>query len=67
MNASVALRDRLYQGCYPYVLATRVIISESKLASIEQGRRPLALSLAQELDELLLTKGTLEVAVRHLP
>jgi transcriptional regulator with XRE-family HTH domain len=58
---------RVVAGLTQAELATRVIISESKLASIEQGRRPLALSLAQELDELLRTKGTLEVAVRHLP
>lgn len=48
-------------------LAATVIVSESKLASIEQGRRPLTLTLAQELDRVLKTKGALEVAVGHLP
>lgn len=58
---------RIAAGYTQAELASRVIISESKLASIEQGRRPLVLSLAQEFDELLETKGALDVAVRHLP
>ena len=43
---------RVVSGQTQAELASRVIISESKLASIEQGRRPLALALAQELDEI---------------
>ncbi|WP_106429974.1 helix-turn-helix domain-containing protein [Streptomyces xiaopingdaonensis] len=37
------------------------------LASIEQGRRPLKPDLAEQLDELLDTKGALAVAVENLP
>ncbi|MFJ5550966.1 helix-turn-helix domain-containing protein [Streptomyces sp. NPDC093225] len=37
------------------------------IASIEQGRRPLLLDVAIRLDVVLDTRGTLEVAVRHLP
>lgn len=48
-------------------LAAAIMISLSKLESIEQGRRPLTLDLAQELDELLDTKGTLAVGVEYLP
>lgn len=48
-------------------LARQVIVSESKLASIEQGRRPLALPLAQELDHILATKEALAVLVENLP
>jgi transcriptional regulator with XRE-family HTH domain len=58
---------RVVAGLTQAELATRVIISESKLASIEQGRRPLTLSLARELDRLLDTRGTLEVMVENLP
>lgn len=48
-------------------LAETVIISLAKLESIEQGRRPLTLDLAQELDQLLDTGGALEEGVQHLP
>ncbi|MET9220801.1 helix-turn-helix transcriptional regulator [Streptomyces sp. NPDC003300] len=58
---------RIAAGYTQAELATLIIVSESKLASIEQGRRPLVPTLAQELDRLLETKGALEVAVAHLP
>ncbi|MFJ1585265.1 helix-turn-helix domain-containing protein [Streptomyces sp. NPDC088197] len=58
---------RIAAGHTQAELATLIIVSESKLASIEQGRRPLTLTLARELDRLLVTKGALEVAVAHLP
>ncbi|MCQ4045211.1 Scr1 family TA system antitoxin-like transcriptional regulator [Streptantibioticus rubrisoli] len=48
-------------------LAERLRVHEETIASIEQGRRPLKLDLAEQLDELLDTKGALEVAVRNLP
>lgn len=48
-------------------LAAIALVSPSKLASIEQGRRPLPLTLAQELDVILDTKGVLEVAVKYTP
>lgn len=60
----------LYRSAAGYTqadLASTVIVSESKLASIEQGRRPLTLTLAKELDRVLETKGALEVAVDYLP
>lgn len=48
-------------------LAREVNISPDKLASIEQGRRPLGLKLAKDMDALLRTSGTLEVAVGEVP
>lgn len=58
---------RVAAGQTQVELAADVIVSESKLASIEQGRRPLTLELAREFDRILDTKGALEVAVGHLP
>lgn len=37
------------------------------MASIEQGRRPLQMALARELDQLLDTKQALETAVGRIP
>ncbi|MEI7034877.1 helix-turn-helix transcriptional regulator [Streptomyces pratensis] len=48
-------------------LAERFGVGEDTIASIEQGRRALKLDFAIELDELLGTKGALEVAVRKVP
>ncbi|MGV9278396.1 helix-turn-helix domain-containing protein [Streptomyces griseosporeus] len=42
-------------------------VSEQTIASIEQGRRPLKSDLAEQLDELLDTKGALSAAVRNMP
>lgn len=66
IGAQLAL-FRVAAGYTQAELAPIVIISESKLASIEQGRRPLTLTLAQELDRVLDTKGALEVAVNYTP
>ncbi|MBD0736355.1 helix-turn-helix domain-containing protein [Streptomyces sp. CBMA29] len=66
IGAQLAL-FRVAKGYTQAELAPLVIISESKLASIEQGRRPLTLTLAQELDRALETKGALEVAVNYTP
>src|SRR5882757_5257971 len=66
VGAQLAL-FRLAAGYTQAGLAEAIIISLAKLESIEQGRRPLTLALAQELDRLLETKGALEVAVHHLP
>lgn len=49
------------------VLAERFGVGEDTIASIEQGRRALKLDFAIELDELLGTKGALEVAVKKVP
>ncbi|QEU91209.1 XRE family transcriptional regulator [Streptomyces kanamyceticus] len=48
-------------------LAERFVIGEDLIASIEQGRRPLKLDLAVQLDELLGTNRTLETAVENMP
>lgn len=60
-------RIRVARGYTQVRLAETVIISLAKLESIEQGRRPLTLDLAQELDQLLDTGGALEEGVQHLP
>ncbi|WP_030799471.1 helix-turn-helix domain-containing protein [Streptomyces sp. NRRL S-337] len=48
-------------------LAERVGLHEDTIGSIEQGRRPLKIDLAETLDELLDTKGALAVAVAKVP
>lgn len=48
-------------------LADRCCVGEDTIASIEQGRRPLQLDFAIQLDELLDTKGALQVAVANVP
>ncbi|MET9661432.1 helix-turn-helix transcriptional regulator [Streptomyces sp. NPDC006510] len=49
------------------VLAERCSVGEDTIASIEQGRRALQWDLAVLLDELLDTKGALQVAVEKVP
>ncbi|MEU9124623.1 helix-turn-helix transcriptional regulator [Streptomyces sp. NPDC048506] len=48
-------------------LAEAVGLHEDTIGSIEQGRRPLKIDLAETLDELLDTKGALAVAVKNVP
>ncbi|AXK37262.1 XRE family transcriptional regulator [Streptomyces armeniacus] len=48
-------------------LAERVCAEYETIASIEQGRRHLKPDLAEQLDELLETKGALAVALAHMP
>ncbi|REK89418.1 XRE family transcriptional regulator [Streptomyces inhibens] len=48
-------------------LAERVGLHEDTIGSIEQGRRPLKIDLAETFDELLDTKGALAIAVRKVP
>lgn len=48
-------------------LAEHFVVGEDHIASIEQGRRPLKMDLAIQLDELLGTNGTLATAVEHMP
>ncbi|GHI93984.1 transcriptional regulator [Streptomyces olivaceus] len=48
-------------------LGERFVIGEQQIASIEQGRRPLKSDLAEQLDELLGTKGALSVALSRMP
>jgi ribosome-binding protein aMBF1 (putative translation factor) len=48
-------------------LTERICAQYDTIASIEQGRRPLKSDLAEQLDELLDTKGALAVAVANMP
>ncbi|MEV3857493.1 Scr1 family TA system antitoxin-like transcriptional regulator [Streptomyces sp. NPDC050095] len=48
-------------------LADLVRMDEETIASIEQGRRALQPDLAEALDELLDTKGTLAAGVANMP
>ncbi|APY85837.1 XRE family transcriptional regulator [Streptomyces alfalfae] len=48
-------------------LAERLLISEELIASIEQGRRPLKMDLAVQLDDFLGPNRTLQTAVEHMP
>lgn len=66
IGAQVA-QFRRYAGKTQPVLAADLCISEDKLASIEQGRRPLQMALAVQIDTLLDTKQALETAVSKVP
>ncbi|MBO1336290.1 helix-turn-helix transcriptional regulator [Streptomyces sp. VRA16 Mangrove soil] len=48
-------------------LADRLCVSYDKMASIEQGRRPVDYALAEQIDELFGTQGALAVAVAKIP
>lgn len=48
-------------------LGEQFVVSEQQIASIEQGRRPLKPDLADQLDDLLDTKGALTAALAHMP
>ncbi|MFE4335482.1 helix-turn-helix domain-containing protein [Streptomyces sp. NPDC056831] len=48
-------------------LADQCCVGEDTIASIEQGRRALQWDFAVQLDELLDTKGALQVAVSKVP
>lgn len=54
-------------GLTQAALAERFCVGEDTIASIEQGRRALQLDFAIQLDELLDTKGALQVAVAKVP
>ncbi|MFH8497073.1 helix-turn-helix domain-containing protein [Streptomyces coeruleorubidus] len=43
------------------------VVGEQQIASIEQGRRPLKMDLAEQLDQLLHTKGALVAALSEMP
>ncbi|WP_346137547.1 helix-turn-helix transcriptional regulator [Streptomyces coeruleofuscus] len=43
------------------------VVGEQQIASIEQGRRPLKMDLAEQLDQLLDTKGALVAALSEMP
>ncbi|WP_405405592.1 Scr1 family TA system antitoxin-like transcriptional regulator [Streptomyces sp. NBC_01104] len=48
-------------------LADQFCVGEDTIASIEQGRRQLQMDFATQLDELLDTKGALQVGVAKVP
>ncbi|MFZ4268703.1 helix-turn-helix domain-containing protein [Streptomyces arboris] len=58
---------RKLAGLTQAALAERLGVGEDTIASIEQGRRALQEDLAVQLDELLGTKGALQVAVAKIP
>ena len=58
---------RKYAGKTQAELADDLCIGYDKLASIEQGRRPLQIALAIQMDQLLDTKQALETAVAKVP
>src|SRR5882757_6734122 len=58
---------RRVNGFSQQELADEVLISLDTMASIEQGRRPLGMKLARELDVVLHTGGALEAAVSEVP
>ncbi|MEW1887550.1 MULTISPECIES: helix-turn-helix transcriptional regulator [unclassified Streptomyces] len=66
IGAQVAMFRRV-AGLTQAALADQCRVSEDTIASIEQGRRPLQLDFSVLLDELLATKGALEVAVGKVP
>lgn len=48
-------------------LGEQFVLGEETIASIEQGRRPLKLDLAEQFDEFLGTGGALATAVENMP
>ncbi|MEU6388936.1 helix-turn-helix transcriptional regulator [Streptomyces sp. NPDC046939] len=58
---------RKYAGITQTGLADSLNISHDKMASIEQGRRPLDQCLAGRIDDGLDTKGVLAIAVAKVP
>ncbi|MFH8991149.1 Scr1 family TA system antitoxin-like transcriptional regulator [Streptomyces sp. NPDC017940] len=66
VGALLALH-REVAGFTQKTLAERIVTSEDHVASIEQGRRPLKMDLAVQLDQLLATGGTLATAVENMP
>ncbi|MET7489569.1 helix-turn-helix transcriptional regulator [Streptomyces sp. NPDC005538] len=58
---------RMAAGYTQRALAEAAMVDEETIASIEQGRRRLMISLARSLDTILGTKGMLEAGVDNLP
>ncbi len=48
-------------------LSEQFMVSREHIASIEQGRRPLKMDLAVQLDKFLETGGALQTAVENMP
>lgn len=66
VGAQLAL-FRTLAGLTQRDLGQRLGVHEETIASIEQGRRALKPDHAEQLDQLLDTKGVLAVAVENLP
>ncbi|GGZ78213.1 transcriptional regulator [Streptomyces bluensis] len=66
MGALLALY-RQAAGYTQKSLGDRFVVGEQQIASIEQGRRPLKPDLAEQLDQLLDTKGALAAALEYMP
>ncbi|MFI1967384.1 Scr1 family TA system antitoxin-like transcriptional regulator [Streptomyces pathocidini] len=64
---SLLAQFRRAAGLTQRQLADRLCLHEETIASIEQGRRPLKLDLAEDLDRVLDTKGALVVTLENLP
>lgn len=64
---SLVARFRKVASLTQAQLADHVCAEPETIASIEQGRRPLKPDLARQLDDVLDTKGALEVAVDNMP
>jgi transcriptional regulator with XRE-family HTH domain len=60
-------RARKAAGLTQRVLAVQALVDEETIASIEQGRRSSMLDMAESLDQILDTKGTLAAGVENLP
>ncbi|MFF7364915.1 Scr1 family TA system antitoxin-like transcriptional regulator [Streptomyces sp. NPDC008125] len=58
---------RVAAGLTQAQLAAEAGVQVETIASIEQGRRALLPDLAEQMDELLSTKGALTTAVNNLP
>ncbi|MER7371920.1 helix-turn-helix transcriptional regulator [Streptomyces lanatus] len=54
-------------GLTQRALAAEVLVDEETIASIEQGRRTLLLDMAEAVDRILDTKGTLAAGVENFP
>ncbi|MBO8195000.1 helix-turn-helix transcriptional regulator [Streptomyces oryzae] len=67
MVGQILANYRQAAGYTQRTLALRVCVDEDTIASIEQGRRPLKSDLAEQLDEILDTKGALAIAVKFMP
>lgn len=67
MGGALLALHREAAGYTQRSLGERFVVGEQQIASIEQGRRPLKPDLAEQLDELLDTRGALSVALSKMP
>lgn len=67
MVGAVVAHYRIRAGLTQQELAAKLCMSYDKIASIEQGRRPLLLADAEHMDKVFDTGGLLAVAVSEMP